>query len=149
LRSSSPPAPPAAASAVARGSAFEAVARAEVGLRPSEPPLRASNVTAEARIETFATELVVLIKYGHAEQVPHEIERWIRTFPDALATHLRLAEFECERVDATSGVDRVFAIASRALDVGDRALAQRGLEIVDREAPEDARRAALKGRIGG
>lgn len=100
------------------------------------------------RIETFLSEMTVLIKYGHASQVPREIERWVRANPEDLSSQLRLAEFERSRIDATQGLDRLFWLASRALDRGDRGIALRILEVVQREAPNDLRRAALQDRVG-
>ncbi|MEI8259058.1 MAG: hypothetical protein WCJ30_25600, partial [Deltaproteobacteria bacterium] len=102
-----------------------------------------------ARVDGFLSEMTVLIKYGHAAQVPREIERWMRSNGDDLAAHLRVAEFERTRVDAAGGLDRLFWIASRALDRGDRAVASRVLAIVMRDAPGDMRRAALEDRVGG
>ncbi len=101
-----------------------------------------------ARVDLFLSEMTVLIKYGHAAQIPREIERWMRSNGDDLAAHLRVAEFERTRVDAAGGLDRLFWIASRALDRGDRAIASRVLAVVVRDAPGDLRRPALEDRVG-
>ena len=104
--------------------------------------------TDATRIDTFVTEMTVLIKYGHAGDVPREIERWLRGNPDDLNSQVRIAEFERTRIDASVGLDRLFWIASRALDRGDREVAARVLEIVTREAYGDLRRSALQDRVG-
>lgn len=103
---------------------------------------------ASEQIETFLSEMNVLIKYGHAVQVPGELERWLRDGGDDLGAHLRVAEFERAGVDAVRGLDRLFWVASSALDAGDRAMATRVIAMIARAAPEDRRRAALEKRVG-
>lgn len=108
----------------------------------------AMRVGGESRAEQFVGEMTVLIKYGHAEQVPRELDRWMRTYPDDLAAHVKLAEFWATRVDGSTGLDRLFNIASRALDRGELSVARRVLDHVRREAANDLRVVALQDRVG-
>lgn len=104
--------------------------------------------TGETRGERFCDEMMVLIKYGHAQQVPREIERWVRTYPDDLDGALRIAEFEMLRIDASAGLDRLFFAANRALERGAVEHLRRALDRLQLLAPGDMRLAALRARLG-
>ena len=104
--------------------------------------------TAESRGERFCDEMMVLIKYGHAQQVPREIERWVRTYPDDLDGATRIAEFEMQRVDAAQGLDRLFAVANRALERGAVEHLRRAMDRLQVIAVGDMRLTALRGRLG-
>ncbi len=103
---------------------------------------------AESRGERFCDEMMVLIKYGHAQQVPREIERWVRTYPDDLEGAIRIAEFEMQRVDAAQGLDRLFAVANRAIERGAVEYLRRSLDRLQVIAAQDMRLAALRARLG-
>jgi hypothetical protein len=113
----------------------------------SAAPEVASRV-GESPSERFCDEMMVLIKYGHAKQVPQEIERWIRTYPDDLEGAMRIAEFEMQRIDATQGLDRLFQVAHRALAKGAVECLRRALDRLQVLAPNDMRLAALHSRLG-
>src|SRR5687767_4112510 len=55
----------------------------------AEPAESADGVQA---VGAFIREMVVLIKYGHRDQVPGEIDRWAQQHPSDLVAHFRLAE---------------------------------------------------------
>jgi hypothetical protein len=103
---------------------------------------------AETRGERFCDEMMVLIKYGHAQQVPREIERWVRTYPDDLDGAIRIAEFEMQRVDASQGLDRLFYVANRALERGAVEYLRRSLDRLQVLAAHDMRLTALRSRLG-
>jgi hypothetical protein len=96
----------------------------------------------------FIREMQVLIKYGHAQQVPSEIERWIRTFPRDLVAHYRLAEFELQEIGRNAGVDRLCDLVQRALSLSDLDVARSALSRALRESPHDSRLAELRRRVG-
>jgi hypothetical protein len=102
----------------------------------------------ESRVERFCEEMVVLMKYGHTQQVPREIERWLKTYPDDLDAGLRVAEFEMLRVDASSGLDRLFAIAHRSAERGAIEFLRRAMDRLQIVAPNDLRFTALRSRLG-
>ncbi|MBL8681457.1 MAG: hypothetical protein JNK05_19985 [Myxococcales bacterium] len=102
----------------------------------------------DTRGERFCDEMMVLIKYGHAQQVPREIERWVRTYPDDLDGAIRIAEFEMARVDASTGLDRLFATANRAVERGAVEYLRRSIDRLQLLAPQDMRLTALRSRLG-
>lgn len=107
---------------------------------------------AEAAIVTLSeaeilADMLVLLRYGHARQVPLELDRWARHHADDLQCHLRLAEFCATRIEPGAGLDLLFGAASRALDRGTLDIARRVLDQVQREAPADLRVAALRERL--
>lgn len=104
--------------------------------------------TPDSRGERFCDEMLVLIKYGHSQQVPREIERWTRTYPDDLDGTIRIAEFELARVDAATGLDRMFFVANRALERGAVEHLRRAMDRLQILAQHDMRLTALRGRLG-
>ncbi len=102
----------------------------------------------ESRVDRFSDEMVVLMKYGHTQQVPREIERWLKTYPDDLDSGLRIAEFEMIRVDAASGLDRLFTIAHRSAERGAVEILRRAMDRLQVVAPNDLRFTALRSRLG-
>lgn len=102
----------------------------------------------ESRVERFSDEMLVLIKYGHTQQVPREIERWVKTYPDDLDGALRLAEFEMLRVDASTGLDRLFTVAHRSAERGAVEHLRRAMDRLQVVAPNDLRFTALRSRLG-
>ncbi len=102
----------------------------------------------ESRGERFCDEMLVLIKYGHAQQVPREIERWVRAYPDDFDAAMRIAELEMQRVDASVGLDRLFAVANRAVERGAVEYLRRSLDRLQTIAPQDMRLSALRARLG-
>jgi hypothetical protein len=138
--SARPPAPPV----VAERSIIvdEDIALTEPRSGTGEP-----RVAGESRADHFVSEMLVLIKYGHAEQVPREIDLWLKAYPDDLAGQLRVVEFLASRVDASEGLERLFTLAARALERREGQLARQVLEYVSREAPGDLRVRALRERV--
>ncbi len=114
-------------------------------VQPSGPDL---SRVVESRSERFCEEMLVLIKYGHAGQVPREIERWVKAFPDEIEGLMRISEFEMQRVDGSVGLDRLFAVANRALERGAVEHLRRALERLQAIAAGDMRLAALRARLG-
>ncbi|MDP3279333.1 MAG: hypothetical protein Q8Q09_29345 [Deltaproteobacteria bacterium] len=102
----------------------------------------------ELRGDRFCDEMLVLIKYGHSQQVPREIDRWVRAYPDDLEGQLRIAEFELQRVDANIGVERLFYVAQRSMERGAVDLLRRAMDRLAVCAAQDTRYVVLRQRLG-
>lgn len=145
-----PKAPPSTSSEAARRAAApkpepeQSIIVDDQALEPEQPVAQDGS-----RGEGFVREMATLMKYGHAAQVPQEINRFARAHGDDLDGLFRVAEFEYARVDAEQGLERLFQCASRALDAGDLQLARRVLERAGRAAPSDLRVLALTDRVRG
>lgn len=107
-----------------------------------------AGVGAPTPVEPFIQELVVLIKYGHADQARGEAERWVAANPDDLVAHLAIAEFEVARLDRETGVQRFGRVVLALHERGDRAAVSAAMQRLQRAAPGDARVAALAARVG-
>lgn len=107
-----------------------------------------AGVGAPTPVGPFIQELVVLIKYGHADQARGEAERWVAANPDDLIAHLAIAEFEVARLDRETGVQRFGRVVAALHERGDRAAVSAAVQRLQRAAPGDARVAALAARVG-
>jgi len=99
-------------------------------------------------VDQFVLEMAILIKYGHTEQAAAEAERWIAAHPDDLSAHLKIAEFELQRLDRDMAISRFIGLVSRLVERGDQ---HEALDVVRRlrsRHPDDRRVGALASRVG-
>lgn len=99
-------------------------------------------------VEPFLQELSVLIKYGHAEQARGEAEHWVAAHPDALSSHILVAEFELSRLDREAGLRRFGRVITTLTVRGDNEHAMAALARLERVAPGEPRVAALGAELG-
>lgn len=151
-----PPSPPPAALAAAPSVESSIIVDDDTLTDPEFGPelmqrfqrLGRAGVGAPTPVEPFIQELVVLIKYGHADQARGEAERWVAANPDDLVAHLAIAEFEVARLDRETGVQRFGRVVAALHERGDRAAVSAAMQRLQRAAPGDARVAALAARVG-
>jgi hypothetical protein len=120
---------------------------ADLALTEPLPGAVALPMGGESRAEHFLGEMQVLIKYGHLEQVPREIDLWLKAYAEDLTGQLKVIEFEIRRVDMVAGLERLFSLAARAIDRRARGVAREVLACAEREAPHDLRVHALRDRL--
>ncbi len=105
-------------------------------------------LSAPMSVDQFVLEMAILIKYGHTEQAAAEAERWIAAHPDDLSAHLKIAEFELQRLDRDLAINRFIGLVSRLVERGDQ---HEALDVVRRlrsRHPDDRRVGALASRVG-
>ena len=104
-------------------------------------------VAAPMSVDQFVLEMAILIKYGHGEQAAAEAERWIAAHPDDLSAHLKIAEFELQRLDRDLAINRFIALVSRLVERGDQREAQDVVRRLRSRHPDDHRLGALASRV--
>lgn len=112
-----------------------------------EPTVARRRPTEPSGPGEFLAEMKVLLKYGHAEQVRQEVQRWFVAHPDDLEGWLDVIEFEMAYIDSTVALERLFSLAGRALDRREIAVARQVYDRVRALAPTDLRVHALRERL--